>query len=522
MFRFTSFVLVLVTVLHATVSAQQAAHLAPADAGLYIEVAKLAELRKQMADDPVVALLQEQMPHRRQPKAWEQIQDAMGLSGEEIFDRYFGMRVVVIAEHARNNPPGVLLSQVSEADAALAIEKLQLQHVDDVNGFAAYRTGDGKGVFAFGRGWMAMTDHRHREYAKHVIEGIEAGESLADDATFKAWTGRLPRDPQAMLFARDGDSDVHVLTASHGEAGLKVNYAGKSPQWFTLLDKVPVDATAPLTYGPLPASTLGAISLNLKGTADDPRFVAFIDRLLAGKSFTRDVMPKLGTPSVLWLSRVPGDAIKPAIDPPAPAIGLALHMADPAVAEDLQRIMEQLVVVFNVATMQWQTPPATTRTIQHAGGELRAADLGPALAQRIKVPQYGGVVTLTWGRVGEWFVVTTAEAAHRQVLEAAQATTPEAALAARLQAGGAGTKQPIAGGFIAPDAVADLLIQWMAEVEAIRPQLTRGADADTPAGRRWRNLALAAEVMGYYRLLGVHLHQPEAGVVEGVIELQRR
>ena len=50
------------------------------------EVAGLAELRRQMGDDPVVALLKEQMPHHRQPQAWEELQQIMGLSGTEVTD----------------------------------------------------------------------------------------------------------------------------------------------------------------------------------------------------------------------------------------------------------------------------------------------------------------------------------------------------------------------------------------------------------------------------------------------------
>ena len=514
--------LILLTLFASATRAQQSAHLAPADAGLYIEVANLAELRTQMEDDPVVALLKEQMPHRRQPRAWEQLQQVMGLSGEEIFDRYFGRRVVVIAEHARENPPGVLLTRVADGDVQLAIEKLELEPVGDVNGFTAYRSPDGKSIMAFGRGWMAMAANRHRDYARGVLEGIEAGGSLAEDETFVKWTQRVPADRQAMVFAREGGRDVHVLSASQDGERLKVHYAGKARQWRPLLEKVPADATGPLTYGPLPASTIAAVSLNLKDGDGDPRVAAFMDRLLAGKSFRRDVMPKLATPAVVWLSRVRGDALTPAIEPPAPAVGVALHMRDATVAEDLQRVMEQLVVLFNVATMKWQTPPATARTVEHSGMQFRAADVGQALAERIRMPRYAGMVTLTWGRVGEWFVVTTSDAVHREAIDAAQLDTPPAALAARLAAGGAGAQQPVVGVFLAADMLGDMMIQWMAELEKVNPAMTRELPAESPGGRRWRKLGLAAEVLGHYRIMAAHLRQPEEGVVEGAIEVERR
>ena len=95
-------------------------------------------------------------------------------------------------------------------------------------------------------------------------------------------------------------------------------------------------------------------------------------------------------------------------------------------------------------------------------------------------------------------------------------------MAARLQAGGAGTQQPVAGAFLGSDLLADLMIQWMMELERTHPALTRGLPAESPGGRRWRNLALAAEVLGHYGTVAAYLRQPEEGVVEGSIEVQRK
>ena len=501
--------------------AQQAAELAPADAGVYIEVANLAQLRRELADDPLVKLLQEQMPHRRQPQAWVAVQEAMGISGEEIFDRYFGELVVVIAERAGDRPPGLLLSKVSEDDAKLAVERLALEQVAQVNGFTAYLTSDKRGVFAFGQGWMAMADKRHGEYMRRVVEGIGAGDSLADDATFQQWMAKLPPEQGAVLFARDANGpQVHVMGVGRQQRNFTLTYAGKSPQWQPLLDAAPEMPSLP--YGPLPASAIAAMSVNLRNAAPDPQFVAFMDRLLGGKSFEREVLPHIGTPSVLFVAQVGGDKLTPAIEAPVPAVGLALRMTDAAVAPDLQRAMDQLVVLFNLLTLEWGTPAAAMREVQHEGVAYRVAELGPALAQRLKMPQYSGVVGVSYGTVGEWFVVTSHPVVHQQCIEAAKRSGDAASPnAAALIAGGSDMKQPIAGAFVSTTQVGDLLSAWMNELREANPRLNQALRrGESP--RPWRHAMLATEILWQYRLVAARMNQPEPGVVQGVIELQRK
>src|SRR5690554_5744298 len=91
---------------------EEGAAVAPADAAVFIEVEDLAALRAELEEDPLVEYLRDLTPARREPAAWRAIQDALGLSGEEIFDRYFGSRVVLVGEGTEEGGPGVLLSRV--------------------------------------------------------------------------------------------------------------------------------------------------------------------------------------------------------------------------------------------------------------------------------------------------------------------------------------------------------------------------------------------------------------------------
>ena len=113
-----------------------------------------------------------------------------------------------------------------------------------------------------------------------------------------------------------------------------------------------MDKGAALDFGPAPKETIGALSINLLDRDPDPRRTAFLDQLVAPKTFVGDIMPKLSGPIVVMMGQIPADRVVPATDIPTPVIALAIRMKDPAVSGDIDRMFDGVLMFVNLFASQ--------------------------------------------------------------------------------------------------------------------------------------------------------------------------
>jgi hypothetical protein len=488
--------------------AQDAAKLVPADAAVFIEINDLAGLRKDWVNDPLARFLRDNLPVESDA-GFDEVQKVMGLSAEEIIDRFFGTSVALVVMKPGDQEPGLLISKMSDADAALAIQKLQLK-ADGTFGadgkqFRGFTSPDGKANIAIGQGWAVVSQPRYSDAARAVLEG--RGKTLADHAAFKAWTARLPAGQRvATVFVHPAQSQVHVLGVYRKGRDLTVQYRGKSPELDGLASTL--GGGKALDFGPLPASTIAAVTVNLQPPAEAD--AKYLDRLFPGKTFRADIQPKLAAPTVLFLGEVPGDRLNPDPGLSVPVGGFAIRLANPAVAADLTKAIDGLMIVANFAAAKWQVPPIEVKELKHGDATFRSANIGAALAQRAGRDEFKPI-TLTYGRVGQWYVVCTQDAFFTQCVDAE--TDPAQRFAGSKSVAAMPLKDheaPIATAVLRPSALAAHVQTWLNHWSQQRPEVVKSShqtNPPTPEAQLVRGARIAAGLLDYYQSMSLQAYR---------------
>ena len=486
-------------------------HLAPADTGLYIQVDRAAQWWLDAKNDPIV---QQILPHtrlRRPPEAWLFIQAALGMTGDQVMRTYFGNTVALIVSEPGPHKPGVVVTEVQPSQAQLLRQRLELREVGMVGRFLTYSSRDDKSRFAFDDRWMIFSGGEHAGFFHGVLKNANAenGASLAGDPEFRQWVARLPQQRRAMLFARRPQrQEVHALAVvpKAGTRDFSVHYVGRSPASKDLVSKL--GNAGPPWFPGLPIEdTIAALTLNVY----DPRpaDTAMLDRLLAPRDFKRDVLPLLSAPVVGFLGQVRGDQLDPDPGFRVPVLGLALKMKDPAVASDLDLVMDRLVLLANVATAKWGTEPVALSIQEHGGASYRVADVGAVLAQRARRPELKAL-KLAYGPVGDWYVLCTQDEFFRRCragAEGGRGFLDGAPIAA--DDPGASSPVPIGALVVRPGLLAEHLGTWVAHWGRVRPQLLDAATTQpsTPEGKLAKGVSILWPVAQQVQLLGLHVHQ---------------
>ena len=498
----------------------QAAQLCPASVGVFIQIDNLAEARALFAHDPLIEYLRTLGPAPQEPKPWRQLQTMLGMDGDQIIDRFFGRSVAVVAQKAEDGSPWLLLSRVSADDANVLVTKLNLRHLDQLNGFDAYATADDKARLAFGRGWMVVADKRFENVAGNFIKQAGDGPALADDPDFKAALAKMPADRTAVAFARDpGKGEAHVLAAVRRGRDVSLHYAGHSPKFKDLLDRR-ADAKA-LEFGPLPADTLAAATLNLYDP--NPQDNPFVDRLLAPKTFRGDVLPKLAAPLVVFLGEVKGAAVDPDPGLDVPVLGVAVKLKDPAVADDLTRVFDGLMLLANIATVQWQTQPIVVAGASYHETSYRTAGLGAALAERTGRPELA-TLKLSYGRVGDWYVLCTQDTFFKRCIDASGDATAALVNSPAFKAMAVGEQRGAIATYVArPAAVARHMQTWISHWQKVRPAVIASAvgDPQTPEAKGVKGVMILTHVLAHFKSVSFQAHVAEGGELRGRLDVVR-
>ncbi len=507
------------------VHAESPADLAPDKAGVFVQIDDAAGLRKAYENDPLVKYLQKMLPNEGKPGDWVALEKMLGLTSEQIVDRFFGKSAAFVAERPEDGGPWMLMSRVTEAEHKLAVEKLGLQFINEVNGYKAYRTSDDSARMAFGKEWMVIAEKRHERIIGDVLKQADGFAPLSKDKQFAAQIAKLPADRVAFALLRDSSKgELHSFALTRNGLDAALHYAGQSPQATPLFDLMG-DAKA-TDFGPLPASTLAAVTLNLdKIKLED---TAAIDRLLTPRKFETDIAPKLAAPVLLFAGQVDPAEMERKPDMPLPALGVAIRLRDRSVAIDLDRVLDSVVTIANVGTIQWQTAPIALRHVTYQQGDdavaYRVADFGTMLAQRTQRPELAPI-RVTYGRIGDWYVITTQHAFFKACLKTQ--TDPTTALAnspAFRELGLQNAQRPIGAAFVRTEPVADMMTAWLNHWREHRPQLIASSDdlPQSPEARFARGVSILATILKHHKSVTLQAHRDDDGQVRAVAAFKRK
>jgi len=484
---------------------QDAASFVPESAAVFIEIHDLATLRKEWATDPLAKYLRDNLPMTPEPQGWLNVQKVMGMNGEEIVDRFFGKTVAFVAFDPTDDDPGMIITKVTDADAALAIEKLQLVPTKDLAGYRGFKSADDKAHIVIGKGWIIVTNPRYSDAVAKVLEGADA--PLAKNDLHKAWLAKLPAgDRTATVYIRQADDNVHALGVYRKERDLTIQYRGKSPELAQLAAYLGNGGA--LDFGPLPTSTLAAISANILPPPGPG--AQQLNRLFPGKSFTKDIHSKLATPTVFFLGEVAGDKLTPNPGLAIPVAGLSLKLRDPSVAEDLTKAIDGLMFVANFAAAKWEGPLVEVKAQSHSDITFQNANIGSALAHRAQREELRPL-TISYGRVGEWYIICTQDQFFEQCIDAhldsARSLTASSSFTnMNLK----NHEAPIFTAMLKPRDLSAHMDTWQAHWKQVRPKVIEASQEilpATPEAQLVRGARIISGLLSHYQAMNIQAYR---------------
>ncbi|MEM9414172.1 MAG: hypothetical protein AAGA29_01685 [Planctomycetota bacterium] len=499
--------IILLTALASPATAQAPAELAPADTQVYLHIDGFNDWLGTLAEGPRGEAMLDKIENAPQ---WQTLLTLLEMDMDTFLATYFGGDVVLFGPQAQENSSGIVFTQVANNDAAFACDRLFLEAIETIGDATLYRTADGGGCIAITNGWVGLCDIQDLAYMRDVLAGLGDESSLASTTGYAHWTGLLPVERTITMYIAAGEDESHAMGVTRVGNGMDVAYFGKSAGFEELLSML--GETEVADFGPLPATTLAAATFNLVApdSVETPELMAGLNMLAAPASFTEDILPKLGTPTVLFMGSVDGGETEPAVGLDVPVVGLAVKMDDPQVANDLTAMMDKTMLLANLATAQWGVDPIDFERNTYTDSSYRVAHIGKPLAQQSGWPELEAV-QMVYGQVGDYYVVCTQELFFQQCVDAEQAGEP---FQMRLEGPVHELAQtPILAVTVRPDGFADLLRTWRSFIEDEGPAL--GIDVPVVGGE----LGEMIQMLDQYSLMKMQLWRGEDDLVVGRIQI---
>ena len=408
-------------------AAQEGADWVPVETETYIEVNHAASLATEIEQDPrLKALIEPALSIHDSGKTFRELETTLGLTPRQFLERYFGERLVLAAPAEPKEC--VAISRVVEADANHAVTKLGLQPLADIPPFKVYKMVDGHARVAFGAGLMVLGPGRDEDagFFNRVVGGIQQpGGKLASDEVFRSWTVRLPGDAAAFLLHRDPKKgETHAATVHYSGGDVVLEYAGDSVGIRAMVARRS-DAGAS-DFGPVPDSALLGAALNISAVEKGSKLSQKLDELLAPQSFSEAILPKLASPWIVAVvetecpNRADGEP-----EQLIPGVMVGVKLRDVSVSAELDGVMKRFCDAFNARLVANGFDPVDVVAIGEGDFSYHVLDIGGAVSRWFHTPELAPLARMTYGRVGDWYVVATQEDLFLQSrkVEAGQTTS---------------------------------------------------------------------------------------------------
>ena len=442
------------------------AMLCPASAVGYLRVDRLAQWRASGESDPLVKYVWQTVQALGPPSCWQRAAKHLGWDNDAMLDAYFGRTVALIGQRVDGQPALVVASRIG----AEALRKLPAAAglkpwappgagagpesgvrrpesarsrgagLVSVGPFAMYSTEeDGEAfVFAIGKRWLLIVEQKRIEHLRRVLtvtprRGAGGGENHADDTVnpplaelpaYRQLLAKLPTGRSALLSTGNSKgTERHAAAVVRHGRDLTVHYVATG----TKLARIDRRAahSAGVDFGLLPAATVSAATINMLDRS--PRQFGLLDLLLFPHKIGAQILPKLSPPMIVFLGTVPGAEVRPDPGGAVPVVGAAVKLNDYTAARDLDRLVAGLHLVANLRELDLIRSVFGLRRVKAGDTTFHVADFGEALSKRLKDPQLSpllrlpssaGLTRLSFGRIGQWYVLCSQEAFFRRCIAA--------------------------------------------------------------------------------------------------------
>jgi len=392
------------------------AKMVPADTAVFLCVTGAANWEKRFPGHPLASTLVRILPGHSRSGIWRRLRYAMGMSQQELVQRYMGKAACLVASHAGEGASLVLLLRVDPPDSQKLVDNMQLveHHADDLNGFRFYITPDDGVSVAISDQWIFLSASIQTEYLQHIVSQMPIGASLANTIEFRQAYAKVSGEPLAFAYVQPDVSQTHVAWLNMDDRGVVASYRGRSPQlsqWIRRANRPPGDPMATL-----PRTAMAAVTFHLESV--DANQAHPVDRYIAPHKLHGDILRRIQSPVTIFVNaeEVP-EMMRPGQRPEMPSLGIMFRMSDPSLADDLDVIFTNLANA--TALTEEERPPYTekvepiqVRAVKHETGIYRTANIGPSLAARGQEDALRSI-ELTWGRVRDKYLICTREIDYR-------------------------------------------------------------------------------------------------------------
>lgn len=489
--------------------AQAPAELAPADTGFFMHINEPADWFGDLTEGPLGDKFRDKI---ETAEVSGDILAALGMDTNEFMDAYFGGDVVVLGKSAGDDSTGVIFSKVAQDQRDHAVDSLGLKRNGEINGNPVYVGPDGDGYVVFMQDWVAMCDLKDVAYLKSILNQNANAPRLADTERYAKWTKELPGDRSMTMLAFESEDSEHAMGVVRKGKGLDLTYLGTSPDFDELMGML--GETSVAEFGPLPADTISAVSVNLLANDEMRKNMAGLDMFFRGKSFTDDIAPKLDAPTLMFMAAVDGADVDPKLDVDIPVVGMAFKMKDDSVATDLAGAMDMLVLMGNLAVAEFQAGPIPQRTATYNDASFKVAEIGKPVAQGLEFPELAPI-QIVYGQIGDYYVICTQEVFFKRCVDANAAGRNM-----RIEIEGPThrlAKTPVMAMTARPDGFGALLLSWanMLEEKGLPDAIDQGVNSPVDT----EMLFNVIDLMQQYSRMKVQVWSGEDDLVIGRAQL---
>jgi len=409
-----------------------AAELVPADARWYARIDGLADWLDERQGDPLVNHLWKVIRSYQPPQLWKRGGERLGVTDRELILTYFGRTLAVVDQKIGDVHGVVVMTRADESALRALPQALSLSPAgeqDRIGPFSLYIALDGEKeyTFAIGRRWLMVTETKYIDHLRRLMTAVAAGQRpLSRNRHFNALLRQLPRDHDARVLVRDSDGDDHhALTLTRDGQALTADYMAEAPRLHSYIKDV--QEVRGVEFGPMPDSVVLALSVNVLHRSVPG--AALLNMLLFPQNFKDRVRPSIAPPIILFLGSLSPERVEPDPGVAVPVVGVAVRLTNPAVADDLDRMVRGVHFLLSASRLDLASGLFGVRRVKRDGLEYQVADFGPAIQRRVgdasirrltNLPSSAGLTKLTFGRIGDYYVICSQEAFFRDWHEAEQ------------------------------------------------------------------------------------------------------
>ncbi len=449
------------------------AFVAPANVSLFLQFDNVADWRGSAANEALAAQVWKALKEVEEPRVWLPAVAALGMSHEQLRERYFGRSLAFVGADGSEGLAYAVWSSAEPAHLLALPVAMQLKQQSAATAdsrFDTFTSADGSVLMAIHEDRFLVAPVRHRAWFEKLIRfaadqspqspqntlAIRSSQTastttdtagatlpakaLARDDRFQDLLQKLPSDRSVLLFTQDAKQDGrHAVVVTMNGEHLSAHYAARIRKFDEFYRQF--EHTSGANFGPAPSDAIMAASVNL--IKKDNKGIGFLNLFVFPKNMEDHVLPKLAAPMVVFLTSMPGSELKSDVTVRVPVGVVAIRLKDRGVADDLDRIVGGFHLFANLGEFNVLEGVFGGSREMEGDVAFRVADFGQAIVKRIKdpatvkmfrMPELKLLTHISYGRIGDWYVMCTQEKTFRQLakVHGQAAATLDGSGAARL------------------------------------------------------------------------------------------